>query len=634
VSPPSIAPRPAARGFRADFAALLRFRSLAARFILPTLVPLGLAYVVADLRGTAIRAVAKLTDAVAGACRGAGPDCKPLERATLADLWTKIGTLTGRAAAAFVPAGWGPGMTIAFVALLLTLASLLLLARDVLRIRIGTSFKERMRTELLEALAREPADRRASRGVGALVDVYRGDVDAVSMVAVFGVVGVLEAALQLTVYATLLVRSIPADRGWLLFALFVGLAALGQIISSQLTGSRERRAISGLYDEQKKALTQTTRFFELFRELTLLGGERPVGRATTRSWARVDSRNLGVRVWTGMGATVTEVLQQLNVPIILLVVALTPGGDVGAVLGAALLFAQMSGPLAGLLSFPRALAQAGPSLHTLSAALDVPDPGPLSADGRALVARTDAPTITLREVRVRFAGAETDQLTGVNLEIPAGARVGVVGVSGGGKTTLVRLIAGELTPAQGQVLIDGVDVTAWPEPWRRQLVAFMPSPPHFLLDTVRGNVEFGRQVAPATVAEALEVSRLSEALAHQPLGMDTPVLSGESFATGEQRRMALARALCSPQRILALDEPTAQLNPGMIRDIAERLMRFLGASRRTSIIITHDPELLQRTDFNVFIANGRIDVGRHDELRARNPAYSVVLEPSAAAAPA
>ncbi len=215
--------------------------------------------------------------------------------------------------------------------------------------------------------------------------------------------------------------------------------------------------------------------------------------------------------------------------------------------------------------------------------------------------------ITLENVSFAYEGTLTDALAEVDLVIRRGEQVGICGPTGGGKTTLVDLIAGLLTPSQGRVLVDGVDIQTNLRGWQRNLGVV--SQMVFLVDdTLRRNIALGlpdEQIDEAAVREAVRLAQLDELVGRLPEGLDTVVGErGVRLSGGERQRVAIARALYYRPQVLIFDEGTSALD-----NVTEQeLMRALRTLRgdHTILLVAHRLSTVRDADRVVFVENGRI----------------------------
>ncbi len=218
----------------------------------------------------------------------------------------------------------------------------------------------------------------------------------------------------------------------------------------------------------------------------------------------------------------------------------------------------------------------------------------------------------------------------VNLEVPAGQVVALVGATGAGKTTLAGLVPRLYDPDQGAVLIDGIDIRSFTLESLQAQVAVVPQESVLLRATVAENIAYGRP--DATRAEIEAAARAANAhgfVTALPLGYDTLVDErGETLSGGQRQRLAIARALVRQAPILILDEPTSGLDvrsERLVLDAVERLM-----AERTVIVIAHRLSTVRRADVIVFLEEGRVvEQGSHHELLERGGRYAELVALSA-----
>jgi putative ABC transport system ATP-binding protein len=208
---------------------------------------------------------------------------------------------------------------------------------------------------------------------------------------------------------------------------------------------------------------------------------------------------------------------------------------------------------------------------------------------------------------VESGGRPLTILHPLDLMVPAGQLLAVVGPSGSGKSTLLGLIAGLDAPSTGTILIDGVDISALTEDRLAELrgakIGFvfqffhlMPSLSAF--ENVLVPLEIARAPDPARRARSLlEEVGLTDRAHHYP-----SQLSG-----GEQQRVAIARALANTPPILLADEPTGNLDSETGRQVVELLVEVNRRRRTTLVLVTHDPELAQRADVTLSMRDGRTE---------------------------
>lgn len=344
------------------------------------------------------------------------------------------------------------------------------------------------------------------------------------------------------------------------------------------------------------------------------------------------------------------------------VVWLATGAVIGANLGAFALLARaaIAGDLglAALAVYTRAVLDASafrafddPNAHLAYAAVSVPSLLDLErrlaghereawrSISSALPVAAPREGIRFEGVGFRYAGQAADVLSGLDLVIPAGRSLAIVGANGAGKTTLIKLLCRMYDPTAGRIAVDGVDLRdVAPADWQRRVAAIFQDFARYHL-SARDNVALG---APALAADATRLRAAAEKagaldlIEALPRGWDT-VLSrqyrgGVDLSGGQWQRIALARALFAAEggaRLLILDEPTAALDVRAEADLYDRFLEITAGL--TTVLISHRFSTVRRADHIVVLEGGRVaEEGTHDELVARGGRYATTFALQAA----
>jgi ABC-type multidrug transport system fused ATPase/permease subunit len=214
-------------------------------------------------------------------------------------------------------------------------------------------------------------------------------------------------------------------------------------------------------------------------------------------------------------------------------------------------------------------------------------------------------------------------LTDVNFEIKAGQMVGVVGPTGGGKSTIVSLIPRFYDPSGGKVSVDGVDIRDYKINGLRNQIAYVLQETVLFRGTVAENIAYGRGSATRDeIVEAAKLANADEFIAKMPHGYDTMVGDrGDTLSGGQRQRIGIARALIRNNPILILDEPTAALDTESEKLVMEALERLMKG--RTVITIAHRLSTIRNSDKIVVLKGGVVaEEGTHDELIAKGGVYA------------
>ena len=222
--------------------------------------------------------------------------------------------------------------------------------------------------------------------------------------------------------------------------------------------------------------------------------------------------------------------------------------------------------------------------------------------------------IRLERVSYTYDGSPQPALREVDLAIPAGHVIGVVGPSGSGKSTLVALLLGLLTPQAGRITVDGVDLAKIDSSAWLQVVGYVPQAPFLLNDSMAANVSFFRDVDEAEVRRAIHQADLDEVVAGLPDGIGTRMEDrGQRLSGGERQRVCLARALVTDPAVLLLDEATSALDGESERAVQGAIEALAG--RVTVVAIAHRLSTVMNADTIVVLDGGKVaEVGAPAEL--------------------
>lgn len=242
---------------------------------------------------------------------------------------------------------------------------------------------------------------------------------------------------------------------------------------------------------------------------------------------------------------------------------------------------------------------------------DAAEPAPASLRGE----------IEFRNLTFSYNGREV--LKNINLHIPTGKTVAIVGATGAAKSTLVSLIPRLYDAPEGTVLVDGVSIRKIPLKTLRENIGFVPQETFLFSDTIRENVKFGAPAAAdAEVERAAEISNILPEIRAFPKGFDTLVGErGLTLSGGQKQRTAISRAVIRDPRILVLDDALSSVDTYTEEKILSHLTQLMAG--RTTLLISHRVSTVQNADEIVVLQDGDIvERGTHERLLALNGTYA------------
>ena len=210
----------------------------------------------------------------------------------------------------------------------------------------------------------------------------------------------------------------------------------------------------------------------------------------------------------------------------------------------------------------------------------------------------------------------------VSMKASRGEFIAIVGPTGAGKTTLAYAIAGYVTPTEGKVTYDGIDITEANTDSLRDAVSYVFQEHMLLSESIRSNLLLVHpEATEQDIKNALRTSGAEDVIESLPLGLDTVLgRSGDTLSVGQKQRLCIARGLIRDTPILILDEPTAALDPATEQLLIEALK---GASEdKLVLVIAHRLSTIRQADRIVFLEDGVVqEIGSHDELMDRRGSY-------------
>lgn len=427
--------------------------------------------------------------------------------------------------------------------------------------------------------------------------------------------------LFVAVYA-IVILAVSAQLGALAF----GLAAV-EIAMWLGLRPKNRRYLSQDIERQAKAQGYLVQLLAGMETLKCAGAEA----TAVERYANLYADCLDMSVKRGrLGAVLEAFHSSMSAlaPMVILAVGahavITGGLSLGTMLAMSSLATSLFGPLASLVQGLMQLQV----VRTYSERIDDVRRAKPEQDPDAVL---DAPVlaggVSLRNVSLRYGDGPL-VVDNVTLDIAPGTSVALVGASGSGKTSLLNLLAGIVTPTKGTVTFDGRSLGELDLRAVRQQVGIVPQHPYIFGATLRDNIALTAPHASADrIQRAAAVAALDGDIAQLPMGLDTPVSDGgASLSGGQRQRIALARAVLREPSVLLLDEATSALDTATEARITANLARL----RATRIIVAHRLSTVANADLIVVMNKGRIvETGTHASLLARGGTYAQLVAAAA-----
>jgi subfamily B ATP-binding cassette protein MsbA len=390
----------------------------------------------------------------------------------------------------------------------------------------------------------------------------------------------------------------------------------------RLTAKRLRRLTKNYLEvnaEMTQVIEETTRAHQVIK---VFGGHAYEKNRFDERAAKL--RSYSMRMTSTFAATVpvTQIMAACAVAIVI-VIALIQSSHGEATVGG---FVSFITAMLMLLTPLKHLAELnGPLQRGLSAAeavFELIDAPRERTTGKALTERATG-RLDFIDVGFSYPGQIQPALSHVNLKIMPGETVAFVGMSGGGKSTLVNLVPGFYSPTQGEIRLDDEAIENISLESLRQQIAMVSQHVVLFDDTVAANIAYGDANPDRTRIEAAaKAAHLVDVIANLPQGLETPVGdNGSRLSGGQRQRLAIARAIYKDAPILILDEATSALDSESERAVQAALDELMEG--RTTLVIAHRLSTIERANRIVVLVNGHIvEVGSHAELLARDDVYA------------
>jgi ATP-binding cassette subfamily B protein len=497
--------------------------------------------------------------------------------------------------------------------------------------RVAASFIARAEIRGMEALYVEAMDELLAKDLSFFQDNYAGSLTkralgyARRFEDVFDVMSfqVVANALPLTFVTVVLWTYSP-----LLIVTLIGMLSATCVMVLPLI--RRRQRLVNIREEASNRLAghvadsianaETVRAFAREREEAHIHAHNvgDYGAKTLRSW---EYQNLRVDTVTSPMYVLTNTLG--------LIVALATSRGTGATLGTVFItFSYFAAITRVMWEFNRIYRNLEGALTDAAQFAELLLDPPAVVD--AVETQPFAPgdfAVELRNVSFRYSSAQPLLLEDFSLRIESNSKVGLVGRSGAGKTTLTRLLLRFVDVERGQILVGGQSIDRVSQAALRRAVGYVPQDPSMFHRTIADNIRVGRPGASdAEVRSAARLAHAAEFIDELPAGYQTLVGErGVKLSGGQRQRVAIARAMLKDAPILILDEATSSLDSESEALIQEALWTLM--ARRTAIVIAHRLSTVKRLDRLIVLERGRItEEGPHDALLRHGGLYASLWE--------
>ena len=365
---------------------------------------------------------------------------------------------------------------------------------------------------------------------------------------------------------------------------------------------------------------------------------------------KINIKSLALEQYQEVGASFVTQLKNILISYVAATLVIDNQITLGVMLSISYIIGQMNGPLSQLMTFMRSVQDAKISLDRLGEVHNKPDEEideerllgrPLalaSNDGPSVIAegyfdddRISAAYghshqnrgITLRNVSFRYGGPNSALvLKNMNLTIPEGKVTAIVGTSGSGKTTLLKLLLKFYAPTDGELVVNGSNLTDLSAREWRQSCGTVMQDGYIFSDTIARNIAVdGQKIDEDRLWDSVRVANLQDYLRKIPLGFTTKIgNSGAGLSGGQRQRLFIARAVYKNPSYIFFDEATSALDANNERVIMDNLDRFFKG--RTVVVIAHRLSTVKNADQIVVLENGEIrEVGTHEQLTSRRGFY-------------
>lgn len=489
-------------------------------------------------------------------------------------------------------------------------------------LRVGMSVYKKMGGDFLNKLTRLPMTFFDTRQTGDFVqrieDLARAQdfFTAQVLPAIFAVFTIIVFGIVMSFYS------------WgILFAFAICCAALA--IWFAIFIPRRRSADYEIFESNAANVNTTFRYITSVQEIKLQGCEKRRGAewdATQTTLMKARERSLRLNQTQEAGAIIMNETRNVIITLISAMAVIDGGMTLGMMLAAQYIAGQMTGPMDRLVRFAYTFQDVGLSLERICGIHQMTDE---DAKGRTFrnAEIIDAKGIEIKDVSFRYEGETSNTLTHISINIPAGKVTAIVGASGAGKTTLMKLLLGYYRATEGHITIGGVDICELNLREWRSKCGVVAQDGVIFTDTIEHNIAVSEENPDKDrVRKAAEMSMIAKHIESLSAGYNTMVgQDGRNMSRGQAQRLLLARVIYRQPQYLMLDEATNSLDADNEREIVENLADFYRG--RTVLLIAHRLSTVRNADQIICLHDGQIvETGTHESLVAAHGYYHSLVK--------
>lgn len=393
-------------------------------------------------------------------------------------------------------------------------------------------------------------------------------------------------------------------------------------VAIRLTARRLKRLIresQQLTGELMQTIDETVRARQVIK---VFGGQQYEAMRFARRSDKLRGFILRQEITAATTEPITQLLNAIAVAVII-TIALVQAGDgqmtVGGFTSFIIAMLLMLTPLKHLANISAPFQRSVAACERVFGMMDEP----IERMGGITLRERAKGALEFRNLGFRYPGASDDALSNVNLAIAPGETLALVGMSGGGKSTLVNLIPEFYPLSAGQILLDGTPIAQIDLASLRAQIAMVSQHVVLFDDSIAANIAYGdAEPDPARIEAALRAANLHDVIAMLPDGVHTQIGdNGMRLSGGQRQRLAIARAIYNDAPILILDEATSALDSESERAVQQALDVLMQG--RTTLVVAHRLSTIERADRIAVLEHGRVvEIGSHVELLKANGVYA------------